>query len=126
MPSVARIINLTPHDPLVIVGTDNRQIALARQGPTVRVAEEQHRVDLLACEGVSIPVYEQRYGRSQDLPDPCVGVWLVVSQLVVVAHPERADLVFPVNLIRDAAGSITGCAGLAVRASDPAGPGASR
>ena len=62
---------------------------------------------------MTIAVVDQSYGDPGSLPGPVDGVWHVVSQLVVNAMPDREDLLFPVDLVRDAEGNIMGCRALA-------------
>ena len=48
-----------------------------------------------------------------DLPDPEPGVWLIVSNRVAEARPDRTDLVFPDDAVRDpGTGQVTGCRAL--------------
>jgi hypothetical protein len=56
-------------------------------------------------------------GNPQGLPEPEDGVVLVVSALVAEAAPEREDLAYPGEAIRDSDGKIVGAKGLC------AGPG---
>lgn len=54
---------------------------------------------------------------SRALPVEREGVYYVVSTLVQNAYPDRNDLLIPAMLVRDAAGNITGCMKLALRAT---------
>ena len=109
------LVNLTPHDPLVVIGEAGHELVLAREASPARLAEEQSPTGTLWWGGDRVPIFEQRYGAPEGLPSPRPDVYLVVSQLVVTANPERQDLLFPVNLVRDPSGTVTGCRGLARR-----------
>lgn len=62
------------------------------------------------------------YGPVTGLPDRAPGVILIVSRLVAQACPDRDDLWFPIDLIRDAGGAPVACGALARMAppDDPA------
>ena len=108
-----RLENRTPHDPLVILGVNGRSVSLPCTGEPVRLSEERTDASTLTASWVTIPVVEQSYGAPDFLPPPAVGVWYVVSQFVVNALPDRADLLFPVDLARDDQSNIVGCRALA-------------
>lgn len=50
-----------------------------------------------------------KLGEVQNLPAQEAGKWLVVSRIVAEACPQRADLIFPHDLVRDDKGNIIGC-----------------
>ena len=62
---------------------------------------------------VSIPISSSSYGEVVDLPAPQVGVYYIVSRLVMSACPNRQDLLVPNDLVRDEAGRVIGCRSLA-------------
>ncbi|MGL5863150.1 MAG: hypothetical protein ACRCY9_18070 [Phycicoccus sp.] len=67
----------------------------------------------LATERGEVPHYLVGYADDAiDLPEPEDGVGLIVSR-VTAAAVDRADLYFPFPEIRDAAGLVVGCGGLA-------------
>lgn len=109
----SRLENRTPHDPLVILGMNGGSVSLPCVGEPIRLSEERRVASTLTVSGVAIPIVEQSYGAPSPLPAPAVGVWHVVSQLVVSALPDRGDLLFPVDLVRDDRGNIVGCRALA-------------
>lgn len=59
-----------------------------------------------------VPVAVSRAGEVSGLPDRQSGVTLIVSRMVAEAAPDRRDLVFPLDLIRDDKGRVIGCASL--------------
>ena len=56
----------------------------------------------------AIRVFTRSYGQVEGLPDPKPGVGYIVSQIVAQALPERRDLFFPGDLLRDKDGNIIG------------------
>jgi len=108
-----RLRNLTPHDPLLLIGTDGQQLALPAEQPPARLAERHVPEASLLADGVRVPVVRIEYHDPVDLPNPETGTLLVVSQLVARALPERHDLRVPAALLRDHTGAVTGCRALA-------------
>jgi hypothetical protein len=108
-----RLENRTPHNPLVVFGMNGGSVSLPCEGEPVRLSEERSVASTLAISGVTIAVVEQSYGEPELLPPPTADVWHVVSQLVVNALPDRSDLLFPVDLVRDEFGNVVGCRALA-------------
>jgi hypothetical protein len=104
-----RLINLTPHDLVVMNGTS---FVLAPSGQVARM--EQHVIDqmLLPVPGAVLPLAMVQYSAVSALPAPRPGVLLVVSR-AVAAEVSRPDLVFPDLEIRDENHRIVGCRRLA-------------
>lgn len=75
----------------------------------VAIRLEQHDGDLF--EKAGIPCTIRRYGAG-NLPPQEEGVGLIVSQIVAAAFPERCDLFYPGDLVRDKDGVIVGCKSL--------------
>ena len=96
------IKNLTPHL-VTVTGT-----ALPPSGQIARCNE----VSTPAGEVDGLPVVRKTYGSVDGLPAAENGTWLIVSAMVRLALPDRSDLLSPGDLIRDAAGNITGCKNL--------------
>jgi hypothetical protein len=106
-------VNLTPHDPLVLFTSTGERVALRRPADAVRLQETQQSAGSITIEEGAIPLVTQEYGSATGLPPPQSGVWLLVSQLVVQAYASRSDLVFPVDLVRDATDTVIGCRAVA-------------
>jgi len=98
--------NYTPHVTLTWMGGDHR-IDLPRLGEARCVEKKDPAGSYLHGEQV-IPVVRITYGQAPSLPPVRPGVVLLVSQVVVRAHPERRDLAFPADLVRDGEGTIVG------------------
>lgn len=107
------LVNLTPHDPLNIWDGDRVVLSIPRGGVAARCAEVEVPRPSLLVDGLSLPVVTLSYGEVSGLPAPEPGTAYVVSQLVVLAEPDRTDLYFPADLRRDASGTIVGCGKLA-------------
>ena len=102
------IINLTPHTINVLM-CDGRVCAfppgpfLARVSEVIEVIGQIDGFDLR----------RHSYGAVTGLPEQFDGTWLIVSQMVAAAMPERRDLIFPSGLVRDEHGQPKGCLGFA-------------
>ena len=105
---MTKIINLTPHV-INVVREDGTKIEIKPSGVIPRVSVKT----VPAGEVNGIPLFRNEYGEVVDLPPAEDGVLLVVSGLLKSACPERTDLVVPARQIRDEAGRIIGCEGLA-------------
>ena len=103
--------NLTPH-PLGLHGPEGiLNLPVAGAAPRLDVS----RVALGTLAG--LPLVRSTMGKVQGLPAQEPGVVLVVSALVAEAAPERTDLAYPGEALRDEAGRVIGARGLC------AGPG---
>lgn len=108
----AVITNCTPH-PVTVLG-ENRglggwSITFPPSGIVARVSTEA--ADVGGIRG--IPLVRRSFGPVVDLPPSVAGQYLLVSSMVASACPDRPDLVVPGELVRDDAGTIIGCWGLA-------------
>jgi hypothetical protein len=100
------IINLTPHG-VTIHGGDT-PITLPPSGQVARITMVREQAGTLC----GVPVYRSTPGPVMGLPEPQAGVALLVSALVRLALPGRADLYSPGELVRDSSGQPIGCRGL--------------
>jgi hypothetical protein len=132
-----RLINLTPHrvDLMVAPRGEHRLDDVTHDGIVVCSvcgAWEDEALDvecvvMLPSAGVArvatcteptgemlcgLPVVVEPTGAVTGLPEPSPGTHYVVSRMVADALPERADLVYPTCLARDAEGVIVGCCAL--------------
>ncbi|MFI7541091.1 hypothetical protein [Actinoplanes sp. NPDC049599] len=129
---MSQLVNLTPHPMhLYPVGTPDRvdpatvtAIAVIPPSPehrTVRFGQRDLGPD---PADIGYPVHRVALGVSDTdntvLPEPCTDTWYIVSTLVALAHPDRADLLMPYGTIRDLDGSTIGATGFA-RAARPDG-----
>lgn len=98
--------NLTPH-PIVLVGAG---LTVPPSGVVARCAH----LSMPAGDHLGVPLSYVTFGAVEGLPEPEPGVLLIVSGLVRTALPSRLDLASPGELLRDAAGNVTGCKALIV------------
>ena len=104
--------NLTPH-PVTLLNTDEVAVTIAPAGQIPRVELTRYEVDAISTRHGRIRMTETLLGSQVDgLPDPVDGVLLIVSRLAMEAVPERVDLVFPDDLIRDDTGAVIGARAL--------------
>ena len=107
------IINLTPHA-VNVIGNDNSvAITIPASGNVARCSQTIDIIGNITLDSVDIPISSSSYGEVVDLPAPQVGVYYIVSRLVMSACPARQDLLVPNDLVRDEAGRVIGCRSLA-------------
>jgi hypothetical protein len=102
------IINLTPHD-IVIVG-ENGNRTIPKSGKVARVEAESRSCGFF--DNVSLS--SVKFGAVIELPEYQPDILLIVSAMVRAAAPSRPDLASPGELVRDASGAVVGCRGLIV------------
>lgn len=113
METVSVLLNHTDHEPLDIWVGDQIALSLPSVGPTVRCKETSTPRGHITVAEVDVPLCVVGYGEVEHLPPARAGTVYIVSQLVVRACPDRRDLFFPTDLVRDATGRIIGCRALA-------------
>lgn len=107
---MTQVKNFTPH-PISVVNAE---------GETVKVFTPEGLVRLKATtepagfEVDGVPVTKTVFGEPEGLPEPQEGIFLIVSQIVKTALPQRADLLVPAEVVRDSEGKILGCKSLGV------------
>lgn len=103
------IKNLTPHS-LTLVGA-NGTLVVPPSGVVARLAVTRTALSPVNIDGVELAVSLPVLGEVTDLLPAENGVILVVSALVAGAV-NRADVLSPGELIRDAGGNVVGAHGL--------------
>lgn len=68
----------------------------------------------ITVRGLEIRISEVKYTHVYNLPEPLKDTLYVVSQMVAQACPERSDLLFPYDIIRNEDGTIFACKSLAI------------
>lgn len=102
---MANIMNLTPH-PIVVVDEDNNVIRTYKSEGVIRL--KATTVDAgLSVDGINVTKTE--FGSPEGLPEFQAGTYIIVSQMVKSAIPNRGDLVVPAEVVRDGTGNIVGC-----------------
>ncbi|MGC5388572.1 hypothetical protein ACPXCJ_29155 [Micromonospora chalcea] len=111
--AVPEVLNLTPH--VVRLIGDSATVEVAPAGPPARLVLLPDRADGAVRIGpLLVPL--KRTAASSDvvgLPDARPGVLLIVARPVAEAFPERDDLLYPHDTVRDADGAVVGCRSLA-------------
>ena len=102
MYSMPEVVNLTPHA-INVVGYEE----IPASGLVARVSMKTEPDAVIA----GFPTSYTEYGEVENLPE-IEGVSFVVSKMVRDACPDRADLLYPAELVRDDKGNITGCKSL--------------
>ena len=119
-PQCARLVNLTPHQVLLETSNNDgelRRLVLlpAEEVPRLVIASRQEDPVLVRAEGedgeeIAIPVVKgtRAIGIEPPLPAPQSGVLYVTSRALAEYLPERSDLVWPEDQIRDVNGNVIG------------------
>jgi hypothetical protein len=105
------LINKTPHPITIVNGEGDIVLSIAPDPDVIRLLATTVDAGTLEFNGVNIPVTRTVFGESK-LPPESPGIDLIVSQLVLSAHPERKDLLVPSQVRRDKEGNIIGCLSL--------------
>lgn len=99
--------NLTPHK-LIIFDEEGQIIREFSSEGQVRIDEQTVRWPDI--DGV--PIVAKQYSKTNNLPEQIPGTILIVSKIVMDAHPERTDLLCPDtgpdSVVRNSDGSIAG------------------
>lgn len=108
------VVNLTPHD-VVVLGSDDKVIAsYGASGSIARCFEVREYI----ADFGGIPIHKKSYGEvlldDEPFPAPTDGVLFIVSGMVKAAMPDRKDLLCPDQLVRDEGGRVIGCRALSM------------
>lgn len=111
-----KIVNLTPH-PVTLTSSDE-SVELPPCKNPARLQTEREPIATLDTqlspdgERISIPVVRESSNGVEHLPPEDPNTILLVSRLIMDAHPNRLDLMCPTDLERDSYGQITGAKAL--------------
>ncbi|AVM62584.1 hypothetical protein C3V41_11795 [Actinomyces sp. oral taxon 897] len=124
-----RLVNLNPHE-VVLIG-DGQQLVLPPSGTVPRLVLGGGTTVTVGALGagdgtgeetpvtLSLTYGEGLVGLDPPLPDPQPGVLYVTSRVVAEHCPQRDDLAWPHELVRDTAGRPVGARGLATVGPPP-------
>lgn len=104
------IINLTPHE-INLFETSTTTSPTTTIQPTSPPARVSTTTTFTRMLGVA-RITETIFGEVQNLPVVRAGVIYIVSRIVRTACPNRNDLFYPNELVRDLKGNIIGCQSL--------------
>lgn len=128
-----KIVNLTPHQINFIIRyaleigrnelgtpkyvTEERSYSIPPSGVVARCKVDRQIIDSFILEDVdgwdiTVPVTSARFGEVEGLPEPEEGVIYIVSNMVAQAVPDREDVFFPDDIVRDEHGNVIGCRAL--------------
>ena len=103
-----RIINLTPHD--IVIVTENGNRIIPKSGAIACVSYEPLNCGFFE----DILLLSTTFGEVTGLPNYQSDTLLIVSAVVRSVAFNRPDLASPGELVRDAGGNVVGCRGLIV------------
>lgn len=107
-----KIVNLTPHA-LNFIGADGETVLTVPSSGVARAKQTRVAIGCVETDGAALPVCRTTYGAVDGLPAPEDGTVYVVSALTAQAVPDRADVYITDDAVRDDAGRVIGCRGLA-------------
>jgi len=110
-PTQYRVRNLTPH-PVTLIA-ESGQVVLDPEKPTPRLKIKETELGKISIKGVPVLVVETRPEAIEGLPEPELGVLLIVSRVVAEAARDRDDLLVPDDFVRDEQGQVIGARRLA-------------
>lgn len=123
-----RLVNLTPHDVVLDLGA-GKQLRIPASGMVPRLVlsggrlETLHVVDPSRPEdsptAVPLVVGTVLHGADPPLPSPRPGTVYITSRTLAEHFAERADLVWPDDLVRDAQGRVIAARRLASHGEAP-------
>lgn len=102
--SLPELINLTPHA-ISVIGVGE----IPASGLVARVSMKTEPDAIVA----GFPTSYTEYGEVENLPE-IEGCFFIVSKMIRDACPDRADLFYPAELVRDDKGNIIGCKSLGI------------
>ena len=105
------IINLTPHD-VVLINAAGAEIIFCKSNNPVRVVETSiPQAGREINDGIVIPTISSEWGEIENLPEREDDTMYIVSSIVAAAATEigRDDILVPADFIRNETGMIVGC-----------------
>ena len=102
---------MTPHAIGILDGQNNLILNIPASGNQIRLKTSTVPAGI---EVQGIPVTKTVFGEPEGLPEYVEGTYIIVSQLVKSALPNRKDLVVPAEVVRDEKGNIVGCKSLGI------------
>ena len=111
-----KIVNLTPHDVVLIVTQENieTKVVFPKSGNIARVTEVSTPAEGVEYNGIIIPLITTVWGNIENLPEQEADTKYLVSSIVASAAVEagRDDILVPADFIRNEEGMILGCKAL--------------
>lgn len=111
-----KILNLTPHDVVLIIekGNIEARVVFPKSGNTARVTEISTPSEGVEYNGIIIPLVTTVWGDIENLPEQEDDTKYIVSSIVASAAVEagRDDILVPADFVRNEEGMILGCKAL--------------
>ncbi len=104
------LINMTPH-PINIIKEGQPTKTIPISGKLIRLKTS---TILTGVEVNGVRLSKTVFGEPEGLPKEVEGTYIIVSQLVKSALPQRSDLLVPAEVVRDNQGHILGCRSLGI------------
>jgi hypothetical protein len=106
-------INLTPHVLNIYSVRDSEPVLTIASTGFARAEEIVEQIAPVNLDGTEVPVVRKAFAPTVNgLPEPQADTIYVVSFLTAQAVPDREDVFFPGEAVRDPSGKIIGCVGL--------------
>lgn len=100
--------NLTPHN-ITIMDSEGKIVRVI----TPESAPARLKVQTVPADPIDgVATSKTVFGEPTDLPDFEYNTYLIVSQLIKNALPNRFDLLVPAEVVRDLEGNVIGCKSL--------------
>lgn len=105
-----QIINLTPHSIKLVDKNGNVIKVWNKCENPARCKQETIYVTNIG----DVPISKTKFGEVYDLPPPNPATLYIVSRFIMIACPERQDLLVPNEIYRTRDGVVQGCQSFAV------------
>jgi hypothetical protein len=106
-----KLINMTPHAISIVTAEGQIIKTISASGGSVRLKTSTVSTGV-EVDGVRLS--KTVFGEPEGLPEAVEGTYIIVSQLVKTALPQRLDLLVPAEVVRDPQGNILGCQSLGI------------
>lgn len=106
-----RIVNLTPHEINILDNKGELLMSIPPEGKVARIKANTVQTVKITTDP-PIPLSETVFGKPVNVPNPTHNTIFVVSRMIVAALPDRVDLLFPNEIVRNDKGHVIGCKSL--------------
>lgn len=103
------LVNLTAHAVRIVDERDRVVFEMPAPSVPARLSENYQSFEDPLLNDSGLKIDSVSYGRAQGLPEPSSDNRFIVSRVFAAAHPERTDLVFPLDEVRNKDNQIVGC-----------------
>lgn len=110
--TMKNIINMTPHDVVIMDENGNTVKVFPSQGVARLSVKTAHGKPIIMDDGTTVPTSYSIFGEVEGLPEEKDDTIYIVSSMIAGRYPQRNDLFIPNESIRDDKGRIIGCKSL--------------